>query len=365
MLAEGIGPRVEQDVMGLLTTCIGAWPKPPDLPLRDWFQIERGLTVASGEVTRRAGAMFGSERHESAFRNATRQAVLDQLACGVDIPTDGEQRRENYIHYHCRHLSGFDFDNLTRRVVRDGAYTADLPSIRGPVRPREGHFLVRDFLDAQRHSDRPVKITVPGPITIVDTCADLHYGDARSLAFDLADALNYEIRALGDAGCRYIQVDEPLFARQIDCALDYGVECLERCFEGVGDGVTRAMHMCCGYPDHLDDEDYHKADHSCYFQLARAVDRSSMRQVSIEDAHRRNDLALLEEFESATVVLGSVAVARSRIETVEEIAERLQRALEHIDRDRLMAAPDCGLAMLGRERAMAKLSAMCEAARGI
>ena len=122
------------------------------------------------------------------------------------------------------------------------------------------------------------------------------------------------------------------------------------------------MHMCCGYPDHLDDTEYHKADPAAYFQLAAAVDRSSVHQISIEDAHRHNDLSLLEEFRDSTVILGTVAIAQSRIELADEIAARLGAALNHIDRDRLMAAPDCGLAMLGRERAMAKLKAMCAAA---
>ena len=148
-------------------------------------------------------------------------------------------------------------------------------------------------------------------------------------------------------------------------ALDYGVECLDRCFDGVPDGVTRVMHMCCGYPGHLDDEDYHKADPSCYFRLAEAVDASSVDQVSIEDAHRHNDLSLLEKFRDSTVIFGSVAIAQGRLETVEEIAARLTAALGHIDRDRLVAAPDCGLAMLGRDLAMKKLAAMCEAARAV
>lgn len=351
--------------MGLTTTCIGAYPKPASLPLRDWFQVDRGLTSEAGKVTRQASAALESKEHEEAFQRATRQAVLDQLACGVDIPSDGEQRRENYIHYHCRHLTGFDFENLVRRELREGAYTADLPAIRGPVMPGEDHFLDSDYRDAQRHIDRPVKITLPGPITIIDTCANVHYGDGRELAFDLAAALNHEVRALAAAGCRHIQIDEPLFARQVEKALDYGVECLERCFDGLGEKVTRIMHMCCGYPDHLDDETYLKADPKCYFQLARAVDRSSVHQVSIEDAHCRNNLQLLEEFQSSTVILGAVAIARSRVETEEEIGQRLTQALERIDRDRLMVAPDCGLAMLGRDLAMRKLTAMCRAAGGV
>ena len=353
--------------MALRTTCIGAYPKPDNLPIRDWFQIDQGLTSDGSAVTRRYTEVMSTadDDVEMSLVSATRRAVEDQIACDIDIPTDGEQRRENYIHYHCRHLNGFDFNNLSKTVLRDGAYSAELPTITGKIDPRGDHFLDRDFEIAQSFTDRPIKITVPGPTTIMDTTVDHFYGDERRLAFDLADALNFEIRALAKAGCRYIQVDEPLFARNVQRALDFGVECLDRCFDGVADDVIRVMHMCCGYPEHLDDEKYHKADPACYFQLAEAVDRSTIHQVSIEDAHRYNDLSLLEKFRSSTVIFGAVAIAESRLEPVEQIRERLREALRHIDEERLIAAPDCGLAMLGRELAMQKLNHLSEAARTI
>ena len=351
--------------MAIPVTCIGAYPKPDYVPMRDWFQTEDGLIDQAGVVTRRANEVSarGDSDTEEAYVRATKAAVDDQVACGVTLPTDGEQRRENYIHYHCRHLEGFDFEGLTSRVLRDGAYEAELPTIRGKIVPRGDHFLDHDYRVAQGFTDLPVKITVPGPTTIMDTCANAFYEDERQLAFDLADALNFEIRALAAAGCSYIQVDEPLFARNVERALAYGVECLDRCFDGVPNGVTRVMHMCCGYPGFLDDHEYHKADRMSYFQLADAVDRSTVHQVSIEDAHRHNDLTLLEKFPNSTVIFGAVAIAQSKVEPVETIAARLTQALEHIDRERLIAAPDCGLAMLGRDLAMTKLSNLGEAAR--
>ena len=349
------------------TTCIGAYPKPAYIPIRDWFESDDGLAAGSARVTRDyTEVMAGANSEiEELFIKATRAAIDDQIACGVDVPTDGEQRRENYIHYHCRHLRGIDFENLTRRVLRDGAYEAELPTICDRIEPNGDHFLDRDFAVAQQFSEQPVKITVPGPITIIDTTANTHYKSMRDLAFDLADALNFEIRALADAGCKYIQVDEPLFARNVDRALDYGIECLDRCFEGVPDDVTRVMHMCCGYPDKLDSVGYHKADRNCYFDLAHAVDQSSVQQISIEDAHRYNDLSLLEKFQRSTVVFGAVAIAQSAVEPVETIAKRLHSALQHIDPDRLVAAPDCGLALLGRELAMTKLRNLSDAAHAI
>lgn len=349
--------------MSIATTCIGAYPKPDYIEIGNFAETEeqdegitRAFTYTDDDAVRVA---------EELLVKATRAAVEDQLACGVDIPTDGEQRRENYIHYHCRNLDGIDFINLTSKVHRNGAAVADLPTIRARIEPRGDHFLDRDYRIAQGFSEKPVKLTVPGPLSIIDTTANTHYRSERELAFDLADALNFEIRALAAAGCRYIQVDEPLFVRKVDDALAFGVECLDRCFDGVGDEVTRVMHMCCGYPGHVDDENYLKADPDCYFQLARAVDASGVDQVSIEDAHCLNDLSLLENFRRSAVILGVVTIASSRIESSEYIQQRLEQALRHIDAARLLAAPDCGLMMLGRELAMTKLGNMCHAAHSL
>lgn len=346
--------------MSITTTCIGAYPKPDYIEIGNFAETEDqdGGTTRAFTYTHDTADQVAEEL----LLKATQAAIQDQLDCGVDIPTDGEQRRENYIHYHCRNLDGIDFINLTNKIHRNGAAVADLPTINANIVPRGNHFLDRDFAIAQNFSDRPVKITVPGPLSIIDTTANVYYKTERELAFDLADALNFEIRALADAGCKYIQVDEPLFVRKVDDALAYGVECLDRCFDGVPADVTRVMHMCCGYPGHIDDEDYLKADPDCYFQLAQAIDRSSVQQVSIEDAHCLNDLRLLENFDSTAVILGVVTIASSKIESSEYISQRLQQALQHIDADRLLAAPDCGLMMLNRNLAMAKLKNMCRAA---
>jgi 5-methyltetrahydropteroyltriglutamate--homocysteine methyltransferase len=227
------------------------------------------------------------------------------------------------------------------------------------------HFLHHDWKVAQGYTDRPVKITMPGPMTIADTTANEHYGDPATLGADLADALNAEVLALADAGCKHIQIDEPVFARKVPEALDYGLENMERAFHGCPADVMRTMHMCCGYPDALDNPDYPKAPKESYFDLAEAVDRSSVMAVSLEDAHRRNDPSLLDRFTATTVILGVVAVAKSRVETTDEIRAHLAEALEHIDADRLIAAPDCGLGLLGRERTLQKLRNLCEAAHSI
>jgi 5-methyltetrahydropteroyltriglutamate--homocysteine methyltransferase len=284
---------------------------------------------------------------------------------GIDIPTDGEIRRENYIHYHCRHIDGIDFSNLTPKTSRQGAWVANLPTVTGPLKARRDHFLPRDYRIAQAATDRPIKITVPGPMTITDTIADVYYNDDKRLGAALSASLSEEILALAKAGCTWIQVDEPVFARKPDKALDYGIENLERCFHGLPDHVARAVHMCCGYPDHLDQENFQKADQMAYFQLSDAIENSSIQAISLEDAHRHNDLSLLAHFKTTKVMLGVIAIANSRIETVAEITGRLQAALQHIDADRLIASPDCGLGYLDRKLALAKLTNMVSAAKSV
>ena len=350
--------------MALLTTTIGAYPKPHYVTVPDWFQSNDGPDAARPTVGWAEAMESLGEDADDVLDRGTRDAVLDQVGAGIDIPTDGEVRRENYIHYHCRHLSGIDFDNLTRKVLRNGAYTAYLPTITGPISIAKP-FLTHDWQVAQSYTDKPVKITMPGPMTMTDTLVDEHYQNPQRLGADLAKTLNVEVLALARAGCRHIQIDEPLFARNPEAALSYGFENLERAFHGCPAQVTRTVHMCCGYPDRLDNPDYPKAAREAYFQLAAAIESSSIMAVSIEDAHRHNDLSLLEPFQTTRVILGVVAIAKSRVETVDEVRDRLVSALDHIDSDRLIAAPDCGLGLLGRDLALSKLRNLSEAARSI
>lgn len=351
--------------MPIRTTTIGAYPKPDFLPVTDWFSLDYGGTTAEKPTAHYARelAQMG-EQAEAQFVRAARSVIRDQEAAGIDILTDGEVRRENYVHYHCRHLSGIDFDRLTEQELRNGAYKASLPTITAPVRAM-APFLPHDWKTAQAMTDRPVKITLPGPMTIGDTVADAFYGDAKTRGQDLAEALNKEVRALADVGCRHIQIDEPVFARKVNEALDYGFDNLERCFHKLPDHVLRTVHMCCGYPDTLDNPNYEKAAKESYFDLAPVIDQSCIQAISIEDAHRNNDLSLLELFEKTTVIFGVVAIAQSRVETVDALEARLRSALQHIEQERLIAAPDCGLGLLGRDLAMSKLRNLCAAAQRI
>ena len=340
----------------MLTPTIGSFPKPDFVPVRDWFQDSYTPTHDA--------SYFATRELETRFAVATKDAVEAQIEAGIDVPTDGEMRRENYIFYHLRHLDGIDFDKVQTRPIRTGAWELEVPTIVDRVTARD-RFLAFDYQIAQSYSTRPVKITVPGPMTIADTIADEYYGEDHALNRDLADAINIEIRALADAGCQHIQVDEPVFARNPAGALAYGIDNLERCFRDLPKQVTRIVHLCCGYPRTVDEpnEDVLKANSDSYFELAPALDEAAVDAVSLEDAHRNNDLALLERFEKTQVILGLIAIARTRIETEDEISHRLTAALDHIDADRLTAAPDCGLGMLDKHTALAKLQNLARAAK--
>ncbi len=347
--------------MTIQTTTIGAYPKPGYVPIPDWFREESTVAKDPTRALDDCGECHDPQT-EKLLDRATREVVLDQAQLGIDIPTDGEVRRENYIHYHCRNLAGIDFSNLTQKAMRDGQWTVAVPTINGPIKAGT-KFLVRDWQVAQAVTEKPVKITLPGPLTIMDSTSNSYYDSERKLAADLAAAINQEVCNLAEAGCRWIQIDEPIFAREPDKALAYGIEGLERCFYGVPTEVNRTIHICCGYPDRLDSDQYQKAPAQNYFRLAPALDEAALDAISIEDAHRPNDLSLLELFKRQTIILGVIGIARSRIESVEEIVSRLREALDHIDKERLMAAPDCGLGMLNQRQVQAKLANMVKAAQ--
>jgi 5-methyltetrahydropteroyltriglutamate--homocysteine methyltransferase len=346
----------------MLTTTIGAYPKPGYVPIRDWFGKDGGTDTAEPTAGYAETVAAHAGSIAEILDRATREVVAEQVELGIDVPTDGEIRRENFIHYHCRHLVGVDFEVLTEKQTR--GREALLPTITGPIQAGPA-FLVRDWQIAQAATRRPVKLTVPGPLTIGEGVADEHYRDPRLRGAALADALNVEIRRLADAGCPVVQVDEPVLARKVEDALAFGIEHLERCFHKVPRATERVVHICCGYPDRLDAEDYPKAPQSAYLELAPVLDEAQLDAVSIEDAHRPNDLGLLERFVRTKVLFGVIAIARSRVEEVEAVRARLAAALDHIDRHRLVAAPDCGLGFLGRDLTRQKLRVLSEAARSL
>ena len=346
----------------MLSTVIGSYPKPSYLKITDWFKADGGTDTAyptklyNSEIKELGNAV------EEIFQKATKEVIDDQIECGIDIVTDGEVRRENYIHYHCRHIDGIDFDRLTKKIARTGNYECYLPTITKKIKSSK-RFLVDDWIDNQKFSSKPVKITIPGPLTFSDTISNEYYSSVKEMTKDFAEAINTEIKRLDQAGCKYIQVDEPLFARKPKEALDFGIEHLERCFHGCSKNIDKIVHICCGYPDKLDATDYPKAPLSSYFDISTALDDSIVDTISIEDAHRHNNLKLFELYQKSKIIIGLIKIASSSIETVDQINERIKLVLEHINKERLIVAPDCGLGLLKRDLAKIKLKNLVSASK--
>ena len=347
----------------MLTTVIGAYPKPSYLKITDWFNASGGTDTEYPTKFYEDEIKKMGDRFDDLLNKATSEIISDQEECGIDILTDGEVRRENYIHYHCRHLEGIDFTNLTEKVARTGNYKCWLPTIKSKVRAKEP-FLVEEWKQNQSLTTKDLKITIPGPMTITDTIANTFYKSDEKMGEDLADAINVEIKRLVDAGCKYIQVDEPLFARKPQNAINFGIQNLERCFKDVEDkNIEKITHICCGYPDKLDAIDYPKAPLDSYSKISKALDGSIIDTVSIEDAHRYNNLEFLKDFNKTKVIFGLIKIASSQIETKEEIVSRINDAIKFIDKEQLVVAPDCGLGHLPRDLAKTKLKIMVEAAK--
>ena len=347
----------------MLTTVIGSYPKPNYLKITDWFNAKGGTDTENPTKYYSKEVKQMGEKTEELFLQAATEVIKDQIECGIDIVTDGEVRRENYIHYHCRHIAGVDFETLTEKVARTGNYKCWLPTITAKVEAQDS-FLVHDWKVSQKLSSKPVKITIPGPMTIADTIANTYYKSDDKMGFDLAEVINVEIKRLQKAGCKYIQVDEPLFARKPQQAIDFGIDNLAKCFEGLENTeVEKITHICCGYPDKLDVINYPKAPLDSYKKIAKALDASLIDSVSIEDAHRYNDLELLRNFTKTKVIFGLIKIASSQIETKEEIENRVLDALNYIDKQQLIAAPDCGLGHLSRQLAIKKLKIMVDVAK--
>jgi 5-methyltetrahydropteroyltriglutamate--homocysteine methyltransferase len=348
----------------ILTTTIGSYPKPEFLKLPDWFQSDKGTDTERPTANWKGAMSALGEKKEELIEKAVQEVINDQINCGIDIVTDGEVRRENYIHHHCRYINGIDFDYLTKKTARTGNYDCYLPTIVSKVKFTEP-FLNKEFQINQKNSTKPVKITLPGPLTITDTIADNFYFNDKDLGIDLSILINEEVKALADAGCRYIQIDEPLFARKPTDANNFGIENLERCFHGVSNNVEKIVHICCGYPDKIDSNNYPKAPLHSYNDIAINLEDSTIDTISIEDAHRHNDLKLLELFKTKKIIFGLIKIASSEIENIDEIKSRVLDCLNHIDKERLIAAPDCGMGYLSREMAIQKLENLNKAVKDI
>lgn len=335
-----------------VTTVVGSMPKPA------WLMEQLPLN-AEGKQVHGKGAdwLFSGDLLESARDDATRLTVHDQVRAGIDVVSDGELRRSSYITYITSRLDGFDYETLAKKWTRNKRRLAEVGRCIGPVR-RSGSILKKDAAFMLAETDLPVKITMPGPMTVVDSTADEHYGDEATMAMEVAAALNEEARELDALGVAVIQFDEPVFSRYPDKVKEWGITALDRCLEGVNTAKT-AAHICYSYPM----PGVPRPIMDTYPVILEALEGSKIDQLALEFEASKLDPALLRLCPSKTVMFGCIDNGIDEIETPEQVAGKLLAAAKYLPADQIQAAPDCGLVPLSLDIARAKLRAMAEGAQ--
>jgi 5-methyltetrahydropteroyltriglutamate--homocysteine methyltransferase len=296
---------------------------------------------------------------------AALMAVEDQNAAGIDFITDGEERRGHYVLYVLRGLASIDFENLLETPIREGKYVRHLPVVIDKITYR-APIVVDDFEFTAQHTRGTVKIGLPGPSTVVDSIADAHYqGDKEQMAMDYACAIRREVENLIEAGCRAIQFDDPVLLRYPERAKRWGLQALQKCFEGLEDQATFFVHICRGYPDKpLERKGIeYKAKADYYKDILKWLSKSTIDVVSIEGAQSNLDLSVLTAIGEKTVMLGVLDVGSEKVESVESLVERGREALQYLPKHQLILAPDCGMLQLSRAAAKEKLSNLADAVR--
>ena len=331
----------------LPTSLVGSYAQP------DWLIDRKKLAgrfpprVRAKELWRVAGEFL-----DEAQDDATLLAIRDQERAGLDIVTDGEQRRESYSNRFATALEGVDIDNPGTALDRSG-HPNPVPRVTGKVR-RKHPVEVRDVEFLRANTSRTIKITVPGPFTMSQQAQNDFYKDEQEMVLDYAAAVNAEIKDLFAAGADIVQIDEPYMQARPDKARQIGLRGLEAALDGVTG--TTAIHICFGYAAiiHVRPEGY-----SFLPELAG----SAVEQVSIETAQSHLDCAVLEKLPGKTIILGVLDLSDMAVETPETVAARIRRALPHVPADKIVVAPDCGLKYLPREVAYGKMCAMVEGAK--
>src|SRR6201981_3738226 len=330
----------------LLPTClVGSYPQP------EWLIDREKLSKQVPRVRADDLWLVSPDKLEAAQDDATIMAIRAQERAGLDIITDGEQRRESYSNRFATALDGVDIDNPGKTPNRTGGFGI-VPRIVAPIRRRHP-VEVRDAQFLRANTERMIKMTVPGPFTMSAQCQDDFYGDGERLALDYAAAVNAEIKDLFAAGADIVQIDEPWMQSRPEEARRYGLKALDRALAGVGG--TMAVHICFGYAAVVKDKP------SGYSFLAE-FERSAVDQVSIEAAQPRLDLSVLQQLPSKTIILGVIDLSDPTVEAPETVAGRIRKALRFASADRIVVAPDCGLKYLPREVAFGKMRAMVEGA---
>jgi 5-methyltetrahydropteroyltriglutamate--homocysteine methyltransferase len=327
------------------TSLVGSYPQP------DWLIDRSKLAKQVPRVRADDLWLVAPDKREAAQDDATILAIRDQERAGLSIITDGEQRRESYSNRFATALSGIDAEHPGTTLSRVGKPIA-VPRVVGAIR-RTRAVHVRDLAVLRANTDRPVKMTVPGPFTMSKQAQDDFYGDAEAVAFDFAAAVNAEIRDLFAAGADIVQLDEPWMQQHPDDARRYGLNALNRALDGVTGTV--AVHLCFGYAALVHEK-------PAGYSFLPELENCKAKQISIEAAQPRLDLNILKSLPSKTIVLGVNDLADENSETPELVAARIRAALHYVPAERLAVAPDCGMKYLPRALAFAKMKALADGA---
>ena len=325
----------------LQTTIAGSLPKPA------WLAAPNELWAP----WRLEGDALAEGKHD-----AVRLVLADQEQAGIDIVTDGEQTRRHFVTTFLEGLDGVDFAHKKSVRIRN-RYDADVPVVVGPVARRHPVF-VDDARFLRAATGRKVKVTLPGPMTMVDTLYDAHYKSREKLAWAFAEILNDEARAIEAAGVDVIQFDEPAFNVYFDEVRDWGVKTLDRAAQGLA--CVTAVHICYGYgiKANIDWKKTLGSEWRQYEETFPLLARSAIRQVSLECANSRVPIGLIGLLEGKDVLVGAIDVATDRVETPEDVAKTIRAALKYVPADRLQACTNCGMVPLAREVARGKLRAL-------
>lgn len=289
-------------------------------------------------------------------QDALRISLHEQDLAGVDIISDGEQTRQHFVTTFIEHLSGVDFENRKIVKIRD-RYDASVPVVVDEVARKKSVF-VEDAKFLRKQTNKPIKWALPGPMTMVDTLYDDHYKSREKLAWEFAKALNEEARELQEAGVDIIQFDEPAFNVFFDDVNDWGMAAMERAIEGLD--CETAIHICYGYGIKANN-DWKKtlgSEWRQYEEIFPKIQKSNIDVVSLECHNSRVPLDLMELIRGKKVMVGAIDVATNTIETPEEVANTLRKALEFVDIENLYPCTNCGMAPLSRNVAIGKLSAL-------
>jgi 5-methyltetrahydropteroyltriglutamate--homocysteine methyltransferase len=300
---------------------------------------------------------LSGEELAAAKRDATILALKLQEDSGIDIVTEGEQSRQHFVHGFLESIDGIDFTHKVEMGIRADRYKAMVPVVTGALRLK-GRVHATEARTARAHTTRKLKLTLPGPMTIVDTIADQHYGDRIKMAMAFADLLNEEARALVADGIDVIQFDEPAFNVYMDDVKEWGIAALHRAIEGVA--CTTAVHICYGYgiKANVDWKATLGSEWRQYEAIFPALAQSRIDQVSVECRNARVPMHLLKLLEGKDVLVGVIDVASDEVETPGDVAAVISEAMKYVAKDKIVASTNCGMAPMRWDVAYAKLAAL-------